>query len=188
MYVHHITLTNHVCACARYSLQLAIKYKKYYKSLFLGLVDLAVINAYIVHNAHRAAVGKRKMAHVKFLKDLHLQLCQLKDDDWDGLINNEILNATPSKSRSRSHRPEHTRVQNDEWRAGNNHTGSKRRTRVCKVCSLLKGTDGVRGGDSSIYCRDCKVTTSSKRPMASRVFLCDKPCNGVTRTSGYSHL
>ncbi|KAG3149226.1 hypothetical protein PC116_g24992, partial [Phytophthora cactorum] len=57
---------------------------------------------------------------------------------------------------------------------GNNQTGRKRRTRVCKVCSLLKNSDDVRGGDSSTYCSDCKLTTSSKRPKAWRVFLCDK--------------
>uniref|UniRef100_H3GLY6 PiggyBac transposable element-derived protein domain-containing protein n=1 Tax=Phytophthora ramorum TaxID=164328 RepID=H3GLY6_PHYRM len=34
----------------RYSLQLARRYKKYYKSLFLGLIDLAIVNAYIVFN------------------------------------------------------------------------------------------------------------------------------------------
>ncbi|RAW21423.1 hypothetical protein PC110_g22134 [Phytophthora cactorum] len=62
-----------------YSLQLAIKYKKYYKALFLGLVDLAIINAYIVHNARRAAGGWRKLSHVKYLKQLHLELCQLKN-------------------------------------------------------------------------------------------------------------
>ncbi|KAL3665418.1 hypothetical protein V7S43_009454 [Phytophthora oleae] len=28
----------------KYSLQLCIKYKKYYKGLFLGLVDLSIIN------------------------------------------------------------------------------------------------------------------------------------------------
>uniref|UniRef100_H3H5R1 PiggyBac transposable element-derived protein domain-containing protein n=1 Tax=Phytophthora ramorum TaxID=164328 RepID=H3H5R1_PHYRM len=44
----------------RYSLQLCIKYKKYYKSLFLGLTDLAIINAYIVYNARRAAANLSK--------------------------------------------------------------------------------------------------------------------------------
>ncbi|POM73745.1 LOW QUALITY PROTEIN: Hypothetical protein PHPALM_9379 [Phytophthora palmivora] len=157
-----------------YSLQLAIKYKKYYKSLFLGLVDLAVINAYIVFNARRAGTGQKKVNHVKFLKQLHLELCQLRDEDWEGLrnITSDRVELAPSKSSFHSQCPEHKRVQNDEWRPGNNQTG--RKTRVCKVCSLLKGLDDVQGGDSSIYCSDCKLTTSSKRPKAWRV-LCDKP-------------
>lgn len=127
----------------KYSLQLAIKYKKYYKSLFLGLVDLAVINAYIVYNARRAADGMKKLSHVKFLKKLHLQLCQLRDEDWHALLNN--TDSTPSKKSTKSSSTGHNRVQNDKWRAGNNQTGRKRRTRVCKVCSLLKGSDDVRG-------------------------------------------
>jgi hypothetical protein len=44
---------------------------------------------------------------------------------------------------------------------------------VCKVCWLLKGTDDARGGDASVYCSDCKLTTTSKKPMAWRVYLCD---------------
>lgn len=35
----------------RYSLQRALVFRKYYKSLFLELVDLAIVNSYIVHKA-----------------------------------------------------------------------------------------------------------------------------------------
>ncbi|KAG3231694.1 hypothetical protein PI124_g23212 [Phytophthora idaei] len=66
----------------RYSLQLCMKYKKYYKGLFMGLVDLAIINAYIVYNAARVTTNKLKMGHVKFLKQLHLELCQLRRKTW----------------------------------------------------------------------------------------------------------
>ncbi|KAG4058093.1 hypothetical protein PC123_g6933 [Phytophthora cactorum] len=129
----------------RYSLQLAIKYKKYYKSLFLGLVDLAVINACIVCNARRIAGGMRTGKHVKFLKQLDHELCQLREEDWKVLVSTETTTTTPSKRRSRPQRSGHNR-----------------------------GTDDVRGGDSSVYCSDCKLLTSSKRPKAWRVFLCDK--------------
>ncbi|KAK1930142.1 hypothetical protein P3T76_014376 [Phytophthora citrophthora] len=79
-----------------YSLQLCIKYKKYYKGLFLGLVDLAIINAYIVFNAARAASEHPKMSHVKFLKELHLELCQLRNEDWEILSTNASFQPTPS--------------------------------------------------------------------------------------------
>ncbi|POM71721.1 LOW QUALITY PROTEIN: Pol protein [Phytophthora palmivora] len=158
----------------RYSLQLAIKYKKYYKSLFLELIDLAVINAYIIFNARRAADGLSKLPHVNFLKQPHLELCQLQEDDWDGLRESDEATAIPSKARAAPMYRGHTVVLNDEWRPGNNQSGLKSRTRACKVCSLLKGTDGARVGDSSIYCSDCKLPTSSKKPKAWRVFLCDK--------------
>ncbi|ETK88607.1 hypothetical protein L915_07162, partial [Phytophthora nicotianae] len=160
----------------RYSLQLCIKYKKYYKSLFLGLVDLAVINSYNIFNAARAARNLPKMSHVKFAKELHLELTLLREEDWDALQSDERLQLTPyipSRAASRC-LAEHKPLLNDDWRPGNNNLGRKRRTRACKVCSLLKGTDDVRGGDSSSYCTKCRLQTASKKPKAWRVFLCDK--------------
>ncbi|OWZ05090.1 hypothetical protein PHMEG_00022888 [Phytophthora megakarya] len=76
---------------------LCIKYKKYYKGLFLELVDLAIINSYIVYNAVRAAANLPKMSHVKYVKQLHLELCRLRDEDREALCCNESLQATPSK-------------------------------------------------------------------------------------------
>lgn len=162
--------------CCRYSLQLCIKYKKYYKSLFLGLVDLAIINAFIVYNARQTKANNPKLTHVKFLKQLHLELCQLREEDWATLHDNACLQVTPTKpmQRTNSRQAAHQPVQNDEWRSGNNQQGRKRRTRACKVCSLLKGTDNAKGGDSSVYCSECKLPNTSKRPMAWRVFLCEK--------------
>ncbi|KAE9035208.1 hypothetical protein PR002_g7699 [Phytophthora rubi] len=57
----------------RYSLQMARRYKKYYKSLFLGLIDLTNINAFILFNWRRFTDGKSKISHVEFLKHLHLE-------------------------------------------------------------------------------------------------------------------
>ncbi|POM58986.1 Hypothetical protein PHPALM_36296 [Phytophthora palmivora] len=118
-----------------------------------------VINAYIIFNARRAADGLSKLPHVNFLKQLRLELCQLQEDDWDGLRESDEDTATPSKTRTAPMYRGHTVVLNDEWRPGNNQSGRKRRTRAW---------------DSSIYCSDCKLPTSSKKPKAWRVFLCDK--------------
>ncbi|ETL33123.1 hypothetical protein L916_14371 [Phytophthora nicotianae] len=151
----------------RYSLQLCIKYKKNYKGLFLGLVDLAIIDSYIVFNAARAASNLLKTSYIEFLKQLHLELCQLRDEDWEGLIVDETFQATPLKDKNtvRIRRRSHTPILNDEWRRGNNNQGRKRRTRACTVCSLLKGAGTGRCGDSSSYVQ---------KPMAWCVFLCEK--------------
>ncbi|POM74126.1 Hypothetical protein PHPALM_8959 [Phytophthora palmivora] len=118
----------HVTSDTRCNLPSNTRYT--YKSLFLGLVDLAVINAYIVFNARRAGTGQKKINHIKFLKQLHLELYQLRDEDCEGLryIAIDRVEMTPSKSSSHSQCPEHKRVQNDEWQPGNNQTGRKRRT------------------------------------------------------------
>ncbi|GMF52845.1 unnamed protein product [Phytophthora fragariaefolia] len=82
----------------RYSLQLCLKYKKYYKSLFLGLVDLAIINANIIFSARRAHANLPKVRHVKFMKQLHLEWCQLREEDWISLRSDETFQVTPRKS------------------------------------------------------------------------------------------
>jgi hypothetical protein len=65
----------------RYSLQLSVKFKKYYKSLFLGLLDTAITNAFIVHKVVLKAQKKKHMSHVKFLKTLHTQLLEISEND-----------------------------------------------------------------------------------------------------------
>ncbi|RAW27989.1 hypothetical protein PC110_g15633 [Phytophthora cactorum] len=39
---------------------------------------------------------------------------------------------------------------------------------------MLKRSGGAKGGETSYYCRACKLPTSSKKPMVSRVYLCNK--------------
>ncbi|KAJ0391884.1 hypothetical protein ATCC90586_003559 [Pythium insidiosum] len=82
----------------RYSLQRALKFQKYYKSLFLGLADIA--------------------------------------------------------------------EQVDEWRPGNTPATQKRRTRACKVCSVLK-TDNKRSSETSWRCKTCRYNNLP-------VYLCQR--------------
>lgn len=65
----------------RYSIQRSLVFRKYYKSLFLGLVDLAIVNSYVVHKEHHAAAGAQSLSHVHFLRQVHIILVQLQDDD-----------------------------------------------------------------------------------------------------------
>ncbi|KAH7476183.1 uncharacterized protein KRP23_6872 [Phytophthora ramorum] len=115
--------------------------------------------------------NKDKLSHVKFLKQLHLELTQLQESDWDALRNRQ---GTPTKRRAQSTRRAHVPLQVDEWRPGNGKTGRKRRQRACKVCSLLKGTDESEGGETTHHCSTCKLKTTSEKPKASRVYLCTK--------------
>ncbi|POM81635.1 Hypothetical protein PHPALM_365 [Phytophthora palmivora] len=79
MNIHVITTANHVYTCyGRHTLQLAIIYTKYYKSLFLRRIDIAV----------------KKINHVNFLKEFHVELGYLRDEDWQVLRN--IASATLS--------------------------------------------------------------------------------------------
>ncbi|KAG2823410.1 hypothetical protein PC111_g10241 [Phytophthora cactorum] len=66
----------------RYSLQQQTKYKKYYKALFLGLVNIANVNAYIVYReAQRKREGKADI-HAEFLMQLQAEMLDMKKDGF----------------------------------------------------------------------------------------------------------
>lgn len=50
-------------------------------TLFLGLVDLAIVNGYIVHRAYHAGKSTRPLTHVQYIRKLHLELIHLKSED-----------------------------------------------------------------------------------------------------------
>lgn len=51
------------------------------KSLFLGLLDLALVNAYIIHREHNKRLGKSGLNHSGFLTTLHAQLLAIQSED-----------------------------------------------------------------------------------------------------------
>jgi hypothetical protein len=65
----------------RYSVQMAFVFKKYYKSIFLGLLDIALVNSYIVWRVLAKQQGLPLPAHDVFLETLQKQLLSLTDDD-----------------------------------------------------------------------------------------------------------
>eukprot|EP00644_Phytophthora_capsici_P005686 jgi/Phyca11/97698/e_gw1.2.1118.1 len=150
----------------RYSLQRALRFRKYYKSLALGLIDLAIVNGYIVHKAFHKNKQSRPLTHVKYMKKLHLQLCRLQATD---MYESNTFGTQPPQARpayvpvpvGANQSIAHAARQVDTWR--NEGTQSKRRQRTCKVCSLLP-TDTQRASTTTYYCSDC----SDKGP----VYLC----------------
>ncbi|OWY98105.1 hypothetical protein PHMEG_00031215 [Phytophthora megakarya] len=63
----------------RYSIQRAVTFRKYYKSLYLGLIDKAIVNSYIVHKTYHKTKATRPLKLVKFIKKQHLQITQLQE-------------------------------------------------------------------------------------------------------------
>lgn len=66
----------------RYSVQLAFVFRKYYKSLWLGLVDLALVNAYILAKLYAKAQGLPVPSHSDFLETLHGQLLEMTEESF----------------------------------------------------------------------------------------------------------
>jgi hypothetical protein len=97
----------------RYSLQTSTKFKKYYKSLFLGLVDMALVNAYLSHKEAARIAGSQPMKRGEWFSLLQNQLLQLKPQDFAGVV------ATPtigSQKRKRAPvRHAHALEQSEDW-------------------------------------------------------------------------
>ncbi|KAG2780255.1 hypothetical protein PC129_g7692 [Phytophthora cactorum] len=47
----------------------------------LGLIAIAIVNCNIVHKAYHQSKSTRLLTHVKFIKHLHKELCQLQEAD-----------------------------------------------------------------------------------------------------------
>ena len=145
----------------RYSVQRALRFKKYYKTLFFGLFDMALVNAYIVHCEYCKSTSTKPMSHAKFRLLLHEQLIKLTNKDFD-LPSGEILNLNgesfSSQGKVTTH---HLDTKDDKQPCG------RIRYRVCKVCSVLQRDDPKNINKTRAYCVECSTDNSP-------LFLCDR--------------
>lgn len=143
----------------RYSLQKAVCYRKYYKALFLGLVDMAIINGYVVHRTVCDHRGERYMILADYMNQLHKGPLALTKSDVTRNINAEDLIPTPTR------RPDHELTQSDDMYHGGDR--QKRRQHLCKVCSALSAPK-TKSFETTWYCRTCSTC------VGGQVSLCDR--------------
>ncbi|POM60605.1 hypothetical protein PHPALM_30528 [Phytophthora palmivora] len=97
-----------------YSLQTSTRFKKYYKGLFLGFVDLVLVNSYISHTETAQITGTTPMGRRKWFGVLQNQLLQLKAEDFSGVV------ATPPPTTSNRKRAPvrltHVLEQSEDWK------------------------------------------------------------------------
>ncbi|EGZ16988.1 hypothetical protein PHYSODRAFT_399314, partial [Phytophthora sojae] len=62
--------------------QLRLQRYKYYKTVFYGLLYIAVINAFITHREYTKLVGGKPLSQADFRIQLHEELLALGDDDF----------------------------------------------------------------------------------------------------------
>jgi hypothetical protein len=114
-----------------YSLQLANRFVKYYKSLFWGLVDMAIVNGYIIHNMVLQSIGVKEKDHLSYMEELQASLVTTAASDFniDSRVGRGGLLVHSDTS-------DHVLAQSSELRE---HHGVRRfMQRSCKVCSVYK--------------------------------------------------
>ncbi|GMF25359.1 unnamed protein product [Phytophthora fragariaefolia] len=158
----------------RFSLQTSTTFLKYYKSLFLGFVDMAMVNAYLSHKEAARMAGMPAMARGGWFCLLQNQLLQLKDHDFDGVVATPLLTGQKRRRAPVSHT--HTPEQNEDWVTV---TGvQKLRQRSCKVCALLRTDSSKKSYATTYFCERCSLDDV-------KMWLCNKirrEFKGVAKT------
>ncbi|POM58186.1 Hypothetical protein PHPALM_37205 [Phytophthora palmivora] len=140
----------------RYSLQMQTWLKNYYKAIFMGLVDIAIVNAYIVFREAQKASTERPITHAEFLLELHTEMLGLRERDFaespdpEETADGEVLPPLP---------PGHQSDECPEYQVV--HGVRKRRQRQCKVCSILKRRVGERRA-TKYYCAACSTSDKAR--------------------------
>jgi hypothetical protein len=147
----------------RYSLQLALRFKKYYKSLFLGLVDMALVNAFIVYK-YKKTQHEEQCSRDNFLSVLQNQLLSITEDEFEQecvLQHHEDEETDQPSVHFLQESPDYQEITHRDG-----STTRKRRQRACKVCSLLK-SGSTRSSNSKLFCQKCSNGLK-------RIYLCDR--------------
>lgn len=152
----------------RYSIQRSLRFRKYYKSLFFGLVDMAIVNAFITYKKNCEMNNSTPMNRAAFTTTLHNQLLQMKARDFEN-----VRGLTPHRASLPAHavgsRPDvHFLELINDWYGPQEK--QKRRQRSCKVCSL-HAPEGKKCATTAWQCKEC--TRLFKAP----IWLCNKVQN-----------
>ncbi|KAG3144897.1 hypothetical protein PI126_g13959 [Phytophthora idaei] len=147
----------------KFSLQTSTKFVKYYKSLFLGFIDLVLVNAYISHKKTAAITGTAAMTRGEWYGVLQNQLLQLKAEVFVG------VSATPPPSNQTRRRAPvritHQVEQCEDWVIVSGV--QKRRQRPCKVCALLRTDKNRKSFATTFFCERCSIDDA-------KCWLCNK--------------
>ncbi|OWZ14121.1 hypothetical protein PHMEG_00012440 [Phytophthora megakarya] len=147
----------------QFSLQTSTRFSKYYKCLFLGFVDLAMVNAYIPHKETTRLAGNAAMERGDWFCVLQNQLLQLKAEDFAGVV------VTPPPTAQKRRRTPvcltHAVEQFEDWVTVSGV--QKRRQRACKVCALLRTDPKKTSFATTYFCERCSQD-------AAKCWLCNK--------------
>jgi len=141
----------------RYSLQTSTKFKKYYMSLFLGLVDMALVNAYLSHKETTGMTGSQPMKRGEWFSTSF--------SSSSPKTSPELSPRQPSEAKSAPVRHAHAPEQPEDWVVVSGV--QKRRQRSCEVCALLRTSKTKQSFATTYYCERCTVDDA-------KCWLCNK--------------
>ncbi len=157
-----------------YSIQKTMKFKKYYKGIFLGLIDMALVNAYIVHRDISRKKNEKPVPHGKWIRNLANSLVSVTSSELenDDLRENEVANDNDDVEGAPVPMHQHTMRINTEKKQN-----GKTKPRVCVVCSYMSRTgkskltkninrgEKRRAYETTYFCIQCSndVDTPEKR-------------------------
>ncbi|KAE9283481.1 hypothetical protein PR003_g27115 [Phytophthora rubi] len=144
----------------RYSIQKCISLRKYYKQLFLCIVDMAVVNGYIVHCITLKKKGEKPPTHAAYLRRLYIQLVALRTINFETHLNAEDLISVPIP------RQQHTLVNTAEFYSSSKQ--HKRRQYLRKVCSAFADTK-TKSFETSFFCQQCSDAFGGRVPLCLHV-------------------
>ncbi len=113
--------------------QFVRKSVRWWRKVFFWMVEVVVVNAYIVYTVHTDA--RRKLTHKQFRRELVLALCE------------------EQRSSAMSHRPQRRPNQTLERLRGSNFPDTAATHRDCRVCSV-RGPAGQQRLTTS-FCNTC---------------------------------
>ncbi|KAJ0391678.1 hypothetical protein P43SY_011574 [Pythium insidiosum] len=129
----------------RYSIQKSVRMLKYYKSIFLGIVDMAIVNGFVVHRYEMQAQGKPTPTHAEYIMRLHQELLTITKTDMVAYPVAENLVSAPAQV------SEHVLIQTKEVYKG------KLRQYMCKRMAVQQAE--LRGRIR--FCKRKRVNTSN---------------------------
>lgn len=146
----------------------------------LGLVDMALVNAYIIY---RRVHAERTATHAEFMRLMQLSLLSVGAVDFEGDLSVAALTDSPvppSPTPRYTLPARHTTKQVDVYRVTRGKHGKdtkKRRQYGCKVCSLLR--PGKNPWETTFYCVECTEARSSGAldyctNAQGKLYLCQK--------------
>jgi hypothetical protein len=144
----------------RYSIQKCVSLRKYYKQVFLCIVDMAVVNGYIVHCWKQKQNGEKPPTHAAYLRRLHVQLLALRTINFETQFNAEDLVSFPLP------RQEYALVNTESFYSTSKQ--HKRRQYLCKVCSAFADSK-TKSFETSFYCQPCSDAFGGLVPLFRHV-------------------